>query len=583
MGTRSWNSTLFGGTNEYATAGNVHSFNVGDDFSIGGWFLVLDTAATVTLISKGSTGGPGYEMQMDSGGSLRAILRDSLTNEADVSTNLTFNDLRWRFFVMTWEGTAGGNNASDISLYVDGVLQAETINADDLVGSSIVNANDFQISGINGTSRVFNGYADFCFVYSSVLSAGNVTTLYNGGDPGDPRILLPAGCDAFYPMGDLYDTNLNRLTNMIPNGAAGSEGHDFSRSNHTPVTELVSTTDAADSIADAPGGIVTRSMRPNSATERYSIADGVLDRRLRNIGPGIPFTVNFWAKSFAAGASGGLIGKFPNGAPFRGWHCSWSSGTGAILFQLTDDLGATERVLISTTTNDENDGWNMYTFTYDGSIPVTAASCSSYRNGVAEKSVLQDDFPADGTFKNTSDPFQTPGRDGANQINNNHAMTLQQVLVGEVWDATRALTEYNSGTPLHPDVLGNDNIRFFIMPGEDFYEASLTNMEDADINPNPAGGTFSCEIDLPEGGAKYCAGVNRSPSSGCFRPLGTAAEPARFKMRGRDDGRTPGMDYITWIHVGSDPDFAGTGFSGGDPTPIGSLIPGSVVNADELG
>ena len=56
-----------------------------------------------------------------------------------------------------------------------------------------------------------------------------------------------------------------------------------------------------------------------------------------------------------------------------------------------------------------------------------------------------------------------------------------------------------------------------------------------------------------------------------------------FKMRGRDDGRSPGSDQIVWTFTGTEPDFAGTGFAGGTPTPIGSLVPGSVVKVATLG
>lgn len=55
-----------------------------------------------------------------------------------------------------------------------------------------------------------------------------------------------------------------------------------------------------------------------------------------------------------------------------------------------------------------------------------------------------------------------------------------------------------------------------------------------------------------------------------------------FKMRGRDNGRAPGSDYIVWTFTGAEPDFAGTGFAGGLPTPIGSLIAGSVVKLATL-
>ncbi|KKL99146.1 hypothetical protein LCGC14_1817340 [marine sediment metagenome] len=47
-----------------------------------------------------------------------------------------------------------------------------------------------------------------------------------------------------------------------------------------------------------------------------------------------------------------------------------------------------------------------------------------------------------------------------------------------------------------------------------------------------------------------------------------------YKMRAQDDG-VPAPGFVTWISIG--PDFTGTGFSGGTPTPVGSMIPGSAV------
>lgn len=48
-----------------------------------------------------------------------------------------------------------------------------------------------------------------------------------------------------------------------------------------------------------------------------------------------------------------------------------------------------------------------------------------------------------------------------------------------------------------------------------------------------------------------------------------------FKMRARDDG-VPAPGYVTWV-VTDEPAFDGAGFSGGTPTPVGSMIPGSAV------
>lgn len=81
---------------------------------------------------------------------------------------------------------------------------------------------------------------------------------------------------------------------------------------------------------------------------------------------------------------------------------------------------------------------------------------------------------------------------------------------------------------------------------------------------------FVSSLDIPG------AGVNFDELEGVG--FGTSgAPPSIFKMRGRDDGRPAGSDYIVWVHQGDEADWAGSGFSGGTPTPIGNLVAGSVV------
>jgi len=52
-----------------------------------------------------------------------------------------------------------------------------------------------------------------------------------------------------------------------------------------------------------------------------------------------------------------------------------------------------------------------------------------------------------------------------------------------------------------------------------------------------------------------------------------------FKMRAQDSGAAP-PGYVTWTAMGT-PDFAGTGYSGGTPTPVGPMVSGSAIVADE--
>ena len=53
-----------------------------------------------------------------------------------------------------------------------------------------------------------------------------------------------------------------------------------------------------------------------------------------------------------------------------------------------------------------------------------------------------------------------------------------------------------------------------------------------------------------------------------------------YKMRAQDSGSEFGPRYITWI-VQDEPDFAGVGYSGGEPTPVGAMVPGSAIVATE--
>ncbi len=102
-------------------------------------------------------------------------------------------------------------------------------------------------------------------------------------------------------------------------------------------------------------------------------------------------------------------------------------------------------------------------------------------------------------------------------------------------------------------------------------EAYILDEFEPDTSPVGAGGAGSSEVSVLD---VFEPDLLEVPTSGGGVTLA-------FKMRGRDDGRTPGSDYIVWTSTGS-PDFAGTGFASGDPTPLGNLIVGSVVKIATL-
>lgn len=66
---------------------------------------------------------------------------------------------------------------------------------------------------------------------------------------------------------------------------------------------------------------------------------------------------------------------------------------------------------------------------------------------------------------------------------------------------------------------------------------------------------------------------------GFVESVGGTPPRLRYKMRAQDSGAPP-PGFVTWVTSGS-PDFAGAGYSGGSPTPVGPVVAGSIVVADE--
>lgn len=60
-------------------------------------------------------------------------------------------------------------------------------------------------------------------------------------------------------------------------------------------------------------------------------------------------------------------------------------------------------------------------------------------------------------------------------------------------------------------------------------------------------------------------------------PTVTGGGTVYYKMRARDSGASP-PGYVTWVVQGV-PDLAGAGYPGASPTPVGAMVPGSVVVA----
>ena len=164
---------------EYFSAADNTIFDVTTgDFSVSFWYKGTDPATSATLFSKRVTA---------SGQGFYAILNASdqvYFNPADES-GTDYNEYRgstdvadgtYKHIVITWDGT--GNDAK---IYVNGTDETVVVTDDPDGLGSLTNTSIFLIGAENAPGQYIAGSIDEWGFWTKVLSAAEVTELYNAG------------------------------------------------------------------------------------------------------------------------------------------------------------------------------------------------------------------------------------------------------------------------------------------------------------------------------------------------------------------------------------------------------------------
>jgi len=126
----------------------------------------------------------------------------------DATLAATLIDGNWHHIVLTYDGVSR-TTASSYTLYVDGSPKSVGVAS---VFSPVPNEN--RIGHSTNAGNWFSGNIDEVSIFSSELTSGNVTTLYNSGVPNDISGLNPV---AYYKMGE------GAIFPQIPNEMAYSK------------------------------------------------------------------------------------------------------------------------------------------------------------------------------------------------------------------------------------------------------------------------------------------------------------------------------------------------------------------------
>ena len=221
-------SLEFDGVDDYVDLGSATTLNFTDDFSISCWIKEDGNLNRGIFNSGNRSGSQGWLLYRTSANKV------AFKCAARTATSTTsINTDAWINIIVTWEKDAadtGGSTGNRIKLYINGSLEATatrlSTNAPTYSGTIY---NDIG-TPYNGTNE-FLGKIDEVAAYDFLLSADQITSIYNSGAASDLASLSPV---AWYRNGD-GDT----FPTITDNGSGSNNG-------------TMTNMSAADIVTDAP-------------------------------------------------------------------------------------------------------------------------------------------------------------------------------------------------------------------------------------------------------------------------------------------------------------------------------------------
>ena len=209
----------FDGTNDYASVTNSSNFEP-DDFTVQAWVNLDAFENEDYFVYRHKT---WFIRLSDSGTKIEGGVRDDNGDWLyPLSTTTPTAGGGWYHVVLTFDGT--GSSTEYARLYVNGSLQdTESSSNHDLNSQSVKVSIGAKINASNVVSNYFNGQIDDVAFWNEVLTASEVTALYNSGIPLDAssnsgNYTSSSGLVAYYK----FQQNINSETGSHNGTNSGS-------------------------------------------------------------------------------------------------------------------------------------------------------------------------------------------------------------------------------------------------------------------------------------------------------------------------------------------------------------------------
>jgi hypothetical protein len=491
------NSICFNGIDENVHCGDAGPLQIGKTGTEPiTWQCWAKTSASVEqgiLGKRQNTGlGNGISFVLTASGAVELRIAQSTLTDKQVTTTTTgFNDDAWHHFAFTFDGV----NAAGMIIYVDGSPVATSTDSDDVINNYDVRT-DFTIGSSRYTDVYFDGCIDDVAIYDKALSAAEITTIYNGGNPPDLEEIGPvSNMIGYWLMGDNFVSPDVIPNEVRPNARPWPTVRDFSTSGFDGIAEGDSTPPVGIS-ADVPGDPIDTSIQYNAGPSRINMGD------VTGFEHTDAFSVVGWVRQNAAGLYG-VIHKDPLGFT-HGWTVHLN-GAQQVNFRFIDNLSNQIDRRSSTSAGTV---WRHFVATYDGSGLNTGINL--YHNGSLDNGILGASDVMAGSIQNTENLEIGSAAAGGTNLSGNVAHIA---IYDKELTASEAATVYNSGTQPDLTVTGpTANLVGYWKLGDDIGGGHLQNAGSGNIfTDTPDDGLSGPTIDGYIGGTPgdgYVAGFS---------------------------------------------------------------------------
>ena len=194
-------SLSFDGVDDYVDCGDITELDNVTSATWSIWAKSNITSSYHYLMSCYSLGFKQYFFQQYTTKLLVYISQSSGTLRLCNQINFSFTAGVWYHIAIVYDESEV-SNADKVKVYIDGVLQLNTLAGFALTSMSTSQGNSTEIAKVGGvTTKQYNGALDEVAIFNNSLTASEVIDIYNSGTPNDLSLLATPPLH-WYRMGD---------------------------------------------------------------------------------------------------------------------------------------------------------------------------------------------------------------------------------------------------------------------------------------------------------------------------------------------------------------------------------------------